>query len=225
MLFAIIIFFLFSVIAVALAVSILKKLPKSLPPAETQAQPLIEYKSIFAPDEEELRALEAEETAKTRELFRQEILARAGTLDFNSLIEAKVFEAEFYDRVLTELALRCDEENFGALCSFVAQYKLRTNGELVRRFQSIYKDSPGRNGTIQLLHFAALSESAKIFSDSFEIVIQLSREDGLKDFTLQNLVRLAESEFWLLPAAEKTSGAGFLLKQRLARLRAEVQEK
>jgi hypothetical protein len=39
------------------------------------------------------------------------------------------------------------------------------------------------------------------------------------------LIQLAESQFWLLPQAEKTSGAGFLLKQKLAKLRSGVQEK
>jgi len=227
MLFFLTIFILLAAVAVAVTISIFLKRQKSLPPAPEhplQFQP-VQYRSIFAPSDEEIRAFEAEEKSKQREQLRQKILARAETGDLNALIEAKDFEVELYDRVLTELALCCDEEKFVALGSFVEERELPTNTALVGRFQEVLRNSFAKKDAIRLLHFAALSQSAQTFFDSVEIVIQMCREDRLTDFTQIDLIQLAESQFWLLPQAEKTSGAGFLLKQKLAKLRSGVQEK
>lgn len=227
MLFFLTIFILLSAIAVVVTISIFLKRQKSLPPAPEnplQFQP-IQYKSIFAPSEEEIRAFEADDKAKQHEMLRQKILARAETGDFNALIEAKDFEIEFYDRVLKELTLRCDSEKFVSLGSFIEENELPANVAFIERFQDALKNSLEKRDAIRFLHFAALSQSAQIFFDSVETVMEMCREDRLKDFNQSNLIQLAESQFWLLPPAEKTSGAGFLLKQELAKLRSGVQEK
>jgi hypothetical protein len=225
MLFFLIILILFSAVAAAAAISISRRRQKSLPSvteAPLHLQPIrpIHYESIFAPDAEELRAFEAEDKAKQGEMLRQKILAKAETGDFDALDEAKDFEIEFYDRVLKELALRCDDEKFASLSSFIEENKLPANAALIGRFQDTLENSAGKKDAIRFLHLAALSQSAEIFSDSVENVIKLCREDKLEDFTQTDLIQLAESQFWLLPTAEKTSGAAFLLKQKLAKLRA-----
>lgn len=221
-------FLIFSVLLTAVAaaalISLFRKNEKSLPPLSQtppEFQP-IQYQSIFAPSEEEIRAFEAEDKAKQRELLRQKILARAETANFNALSEAKDFEIEFYDCVLKELTLRCDAEKFVSLGSFIEENELPTNAALVERFQDALKNSLEKRDAMRLLHFAALSQSAQIFFDSVETVSEMCREDRLADFNQSNLIQLAESQFWLLPQAEKTSGAGFLLKQKLAKLREEV---
>jgi hypothetical protein len=227
MLLFLIFFVLLSAVAAAAVISIFRKSEKSLPPLSQtppEFQP-IQYKSIFAPSDEEIRAFEAEDEAKQREQLRQKILARAEAGDFDALSEAKDFEIELYDRVLTELVLRVDAEKFVALGAFVEAGELPANQALVERFQEVLKTSGVKKDAIRLLHFAALSGRAQVFFDSVEIVVQLSREDRVRDFTQTDLIHLAESQFWLLPPAEKTSGAGFLLKQKLAKLRSEVQEK
>jgi hypothetical protein len=217
---------LLATVAAAVTALIFLRRQKLLPPSTenpAQFQPLIQYQSIFAPSEAELRAFEAEDKAKQRETLRQKILAKAESADFDALIEARVFETAFCDRILKELTLRCDSEKFVSLCSFVEENELRTNAEFIRRFQSFAENSPRRKDLIRLLHFAALSGSAEIFSATVEAASIFSRDS--RDFTQTDLIQLAESQFWLLPAAEKTSGAGFLLKQKLAKLRTEVQEK
>jgi hypothetical protein len=227
MLFFLIILILLSAVAAAAVISISRRRQKSLPsPSESQLhfQP-IQYQSIFAPDAEEIRAFEAEDKAKRSEMLRQKILAKAETGDFGALNEAKDFEFEFYDRVLRELAVRCDGERFASLALFIEERKLPANAALIGRFQDALENSAGKKDAIRFLHLAALSRSAEIFSDSVESVIKLCREDKLEGFTQTNLIQLAESQFWLLPTAEKTSGAAFLLKQKLAKLRSEVQEK
>lgn len=217
--------------AAVIAVSVLRKRPeKSLPPGETPLQfqtPPFQYESIFAPSAEEIRALEAEEDEKRRRALREEILAKAEAEKFGALIDAKSFAAGLYDEVLTELTFRCDGEKFASLGSFLAQNNLRTNAAFLKRFQSLHDgNSLTKKDVIRLLHFAALSESAEIFSASLEFVADLLQKGKVKnDFTQTDLFQLAEGEFWLLPPAEKASGAGFLLKQKLAKLRFEAQEK
>lgn len=227
MLFFLTIFILLSAIAVAVTISFFLKRQKSLPPAPENSPQFqtIQYQSIFAPSAEEIRAFETEDKAKQREQLRQKILAQAETEDFNALIEARNFEIELYERILTELALRSEAEKFVSLVSFVEEHELPPNAALVERFPEVLENSSGKKDAIRFLHLAALSGSARVFFDSVETVIQMCREDRIMDLAQTDLIQLAESQFWLLPQAEKTSGAGFLLKQKLAKLRSEVQEK
>jgi hypothetical protein len=225
MLYFLIILFLITAVAAAVTIPIYLRRQKSLPQGvETPGQfQTIQYQSIFAPSDEEIRAQQIEDKAKQREMLRQKILAKAETSDFTALIEARDFGDEFYEIVLKELVFRCDAERFVALSSFIEENKLRTNAEFIERFQASGENSAGKKDLIRLLHFAALSGSAEIFAAALEEAIKISR--GLKDFTQTDLFQLAESEFWLLPPTEKASGAGFLLKQKLAKLRSEFQEK
>jgi hypothetical protein len=48
------------------------------------------------------------------------------------------------------------------------------------------------------------------------------RDGRLTNLTGEDLRTLAESEFWVLSSESRTSGAGFVLKQRLASLRQEL---
>ncbi|HEX8737845.1 MAG TPA: hypothetical protein VF721_21115 [Pyrinomonadaceae bacterium] len=219
------ILFLITAVAAAVTIPIYLRRQKTLPSTvETPAQfQTIQYQSIFAPSEEEIRAQQAEDEAGLREMLRQKILAKAETSDFTALIEAKDYGDEFYELVLKELVFRCDAERFAALSSFIDENKLRTNAEFIERFQAFGENFAGKKDLIRLLHFAALSGSAEIFAATVETAIKISR--GLKDFTQTDLFQLAESEFWLLPQTEKASGAGFVLKQKLAKLRSEFQEK
>jgi hypothetical protein len=219
------ILFLITALAAAVTIPIYLRRQKTLPQGvETPGQfQTIQYESIFAPSDEEIRIQQAEDEARQREMLRQKILAKAEISDFTTLIEAKDLGDEFYELVLKELVFRCDSEKFAALSSFIEENKLRTNAEFIKRFQSVGENSTGRKDLIRLLHFAALSGSAEIFAGSVEAAINISR--GFKDFTQTDLFQLAESEFWLLPQTEKASGAGFLLKQKLAKLRSEFQEK
>jgi hypothetical protein len=219
------ILFLITAAAAAVTIPIYLRRQKTLPPApETPAQfQTIQYQSIFAPSAEELCAQEAEDRAEQRAMRRQKILAKAETNDLTALIEAKDFGAELYELVLKELTFRGDAERFAALSSFIEENKLRANAEFIKRFQSLAENSASRKDLIRLLHFAALSGSAEIFSAAVEDAVHISR--GLRDFTQTDLFQLAESEFRLLPQTEKASGAAFLLKQKLAKLRSEFQEK
>lgn len=181
------------------------------------------YRSLFEPSDTEMRALEIEQKAKQTEEQKRAIFACAEAGDFNALVEARNFEIGFYDKVLSKLVETAEtDENFASLCAFLEANDLRTNAETVRKLETVWRKSPDKKDTIKLLHLAAKTESAEFFSETLENVIQHWRNGFLPQLTYENLLHLAESEFWLLPPDAKTSGAGFLLKQKLASLRAEA---
>ena len=226
----IIVFFFAAVVSIA-AISVLsfsfylKRKTKRLA-SENQKQfnePPV-YRSLFEPSEKEMRALEIESEAKRNDTLRREILMRAEASDFNVLLEARNFDAASYEEVLSKLLEKTEtKENLVSLCEFIEQNDLRASGETVRKFEIFRQKFPNKKNTIQVFHLAAKTESAEIFSETLETVIQHWREASLPQTTPENLLQLAESEFWLLPAAERTSGAGFLLKEKLSDLRRKIK--
>lgn len=132
------------------------------------------YRSLFEPDDEEIRSLEREE------IERAEIQKQAAA-----------------QNVLTE------KEN------------------LARRFQTVWRENPTVQSTIELFRLAALTESAKIFSETAQSVLQVWRENKIKNLTARNLADLLDSHVAALSQQERASGAAFWLKQETAALRRE----
>ncbi|MGI8787047.1 MAG: hypothetical protein ACR2HG_04705 [Pyrinomonadaceae bacterium] len=130
------------------------------------------YRSLFEPDDEEIRASERE--AQMR-------------------VEAERKEAE--RKVLFE------------------------KSEKVREFEKIWRGEPTKQNTIELLRLAAISESAEVFSQTAENVIQVWRENKIENLTSTDLADLLDSHFRTLPQQERISGALFWIKQEIERLR------
>ena len=57
---------------------------------------------------------------------------------------------------------------------------------------------------------------------ALEKVVEARRAKIPNSIESSDLVNFAESGFWLLPTDERASGAGFLLKEKLANLRGEL---
>lgn len=149
------------------------KLLEQNPPKNFEAE---SFRPLFAPTDDELRAIEREEKA----------LAAAKKAD-----EAR--------QVLIEKAEKATD--------FAGEWRL----------------APTRKGTIELLFLAATSESAEIFSEISENVIQLWRENRIENLTAPDLADLLDSHFRILPQQERTSGALFWLKEEIQALRREVR--
>lgn len=199
----------------------LKRKTKSIS-SENQKQfekPIVP-RSLFEPTDAEIRAFEAEGQVERQEVLQQEIFAKAEANDFTALLEAREFGNDFYDKVLAQLFKRAETyEKFNLLCVFLEENDLRTSGETVGRFETILQTSFGKKNAIRLFHLAAKTESAVIFSKTLTTVIQHWRDGNLPQMSFESLMQLAESQLWLLPADERISGEGFLLKHKLADLR------
>lgn len=130
------------------------------------------YRSLFEPDDEEIRALEREEKAR---------------------VDGERIEKE-------------------RKISF-------EKSERLREFENIWRAEPTKQNTIELLRLAAQSESAEIFSQTAENVIQVSKNEQAGALSKADLADLLDSHFRTLPQQERTSGAIFRLKKEIERLR------
>lgn len=130
------------------------------------------YRSLFAPDEAEIQALEREKQAK---------------------LEAARKETE--SKILFEKA------------------------EKVRAFERIWRGEPNKQNTTELLRLAAASESAEVFSQTAENVIQSLHHEQAGGLSKRDLADLLESHLRILPQQERFSGAIFWVKREIERLR------
>jgi len=156
---------------------------------------------------------------------RRALLARAEEGD-KSVLEEAVKDAALYDELLNALVERADSDpKLLALASHISRSdaRLRVNRRLAERFIESYKRAPDRATTMKVLHVAALANDAGVYQTAIETVYQFWRDRRLTGISADELRQLAEGEFWLLAPEVRNSGAGFLLKRTLARLRKQLQ--
>ena len=136
------------------------------------------YRSLFAPSDEEIRALEREEQVETA---------------------ARRQESE------RQIAFE--------------------KAETVREFEKIWRNEPNRSNTIELLRLAAISESAEIFSQTAESVIQVTHHEPTGRLSKKDLADLLDSHLRILPQQERLSGAIFWVKREIKNLRGKSESK
>ncbi len=136
------------------------------------------YRPLFAPTDEEIRALEREEEEK-KETQRKEVEQKAA------------FE----------------------------------RAEKVREFEKVWRNEPTKQNTIELLRLAAESESAEVFSQTAENVIQVLHHEQAGGLSKKDLADLLDSHLRILPQQERFSGAIFWLKQEIENLRRKSESK
>jgi hypothetical protein len=114
-------------------------------------------------------------------------------------------------------------EELRALSAFVAESRdLRGGVGLSQAFSRQWEQAPDAASTARALHLAALGDDAGEFARVVEQAINLRREGRLSGLGAEDLRALVESEFWVLTAEARASGAGFILKQKLAAVRDEL---
>ena len=86
-----------------------------------------------------------------------------------------------------------------------------------------FQQSPNRNSTTKLLHVAALTDDAKNYGRAIELVLMSWRDGSLSDISAKDLQTLFNSEYWVLSSHSRTSGAGFVLKEALAKANRELE--
>ena len=81
------------------------------------------------------------------------------------------------------------------------------------------EDLLGPASTADLLRVSALSDDAGTFGRAVSEVLEVWEGGRLEGLSAEALRSLFEAEYWLLSSEAKRSGAGFVLKQKLADLR------
>ena len=151
-----------------------------------------------------------------------ELRERASRGDLSALDEAREApDADLYGLVMKTLLERDRSvENVTSVSAHVvANRSLRGDERLARTFMAAWQESPSEVRLGDLLRVAALSDDARVFQDVVEAVVEAWEAGRLPRRTPGDLAQLFESEYWVLSAGARRSGAGFLLKQRLADVR------
>lgn len=176
-------------------------------------------------DEHEQHALPAhqEESATNS---RAALLERAARGDLSVLVDARRHgDNVLYGDALDELVswAGVSRERLDALAEFIcADESLRGSVALSRSYSRILEDAPDAATTARALHLAASSDDADEFSRAMETTVGLWREGKMPALSAEDLRGLIESEFWVLSAQARASGAAFVLKQKIAALRDEL---
>lgn len=188
--------------------------------AEFELQPAPPRFNGLFDDPEETRALALKSAENDRAEQRRALLERALAGDKEALSDAHASgDDALYDEVLNALTERADsDQKLLALVSYIARSdrRLRVNKSLAEKFIESWKQNPDRNSTAKMLHVAALCDDAGLYQTAIESVFQFWREGRVQQISATELRSLIESEFWLLGAGARTSGAGFVLKRKLA---------
>ena len=157
---------------------------------------------------------------------RQALLTRAAAGDKATLVDAQSSpDATLYDEVLNRLIEAANSDAaLLALVSYIARSDahLRVNRRLAERFSESWETAPDRNSTAKMLHVAALAGDANLYQRAIETAYQFWREGRLQGISPDELRQLIESEFWILAPPVRNSGAGFVLKRKLAQLRRQL---
>ncbi len=157
---------------------------------------------------------------------RRALLARAAAGDKEALTEALASpDTGVYDEVLNKLIEGAHSDKaLLALASYITRSDahLRINNRLAEKFIESWKSAPDRNSTAKMLHVAALAGDASFYQTAIETAYQFWRERRLTGISADELRQLIESEFWILAPPVRNSGAGFVLKRKLAQLRRQL---
>ena len=215
----------FSATAASIAFFVSRR--KSLPPIQPQDtfNPPPTYRSLFAPDEEELQLWQQEQDekdlAERRATLRQNLFQRAKDSDFNSLLEAKVYgDTHLYQEVF-QILLHNEAER---LADFVTKNGLPAQADLVELSTKKLSEHPTLDNLLKLAHLAALTNSAEIFLQTTETTSNLWKGKRLNEISGEKLIEILDSHYWLLASEARVSGAGYLLKEKMTSVRREILE-
>jgi hypothetical protein len=182
-----------------------------------QLPPGIRPRGLFA-DEEQVAPAEIEESPE--KLRAGELRERAARGDLAALDEASAAgDPALYRFVLDGAVGHCakDEAQLRALSTYVARGEgLRSSPELAEMLLGEWRHNPGPTSTADLLRVSALSDDAGTFGRAVSEVLQLWEDGRLEGLGAEALRSLFDAEYWLLSSEAKRSGAGFVLKQKLA---------
>jgi len=170
-------------------------------------------------------ASEDDETPKEspEQVRRGQLRERAERGDLSALSEARASQDAALCRfVLDGLVGRAsgDAARVRELAAHVAGGRsLRASPELAEMLLGVWREGPTGSSTAELLRVSALSDDAGTFGRAVTEVLEVWEGGTLDALGAEDLRSLFEAEYWLLSSEAKRSGAGFVLKQKLADVR------
>jgi hypothetical protein len=197
--------------------------------AEYVLPPAPDFRGLFAEGPGSGRQLsDSADRSPVNAEQRAALLARAAAGERAALLDAQASnDRELYDEVLNVLVERvaaseAPEKGLLALVSYVTRHDFRPNLKLAEVLMESYKQTPDQSSTAKMLHLVALADDARLYERAVELAVQLWREGRLENLTAQELRALTDGEYWVLSQPVRSSGAGFMLKRKLAEVRRQL---
>ena len=138
----------------------------------------------------------------------------------NNLFNPKNFRGLFQP---TEKELRAlekaEKEAESAKTEEAKQLELQEKISKVEEFKSVWRDSPTKRNTIEILYLASESGVEKVYVDTATLVLDVWNSVKIENLSTSDLAQLLESHYWLIPTKNRTSGVSFGLNQEIASLR------
>ena len=101
---------------------------------------------------------------------------------------------------------------------------LAEKAEKVRDSKIVWQSLPNRKNTVALLYLASQSESGEVYAATANEISEVWKAGKITDLSANDLAEILESQFWLLPIEQRTSGVRFGLHQEIAGLRLKFSE-
>lgn len=189
------------------------------------------YSTLFNPTKQDSARIEQAKQEQTFADRHEKLLIWASLVDFSNLdnrpvLEDKKLWAKSWQtavEILTERAVSSDDVR--RLASFCLDNEFDVNSNLVNAFQKIWASSPDARTTSEMFRLAAKADDAETFLEVLIQAEQFIQIGALSAFSTAEIYDLAESHRWLLSQSSRTSGAGFLIKEKTAEMRRELTHK
>ena len=192
---------------------------KPAPQADVELlPPLRDNRTLFEPPE----ILEVA-SEPVREEQQAKILAHANSGGLTALNDAaRLEDKNFYNEVMGTMLSNANDSKLVSIASYVSRNNLDVTISLAERFRQSWQANPNRQSTATMLHLAALANDAATFTTAVEALLKVWQDKKLNDVSAEELNSLINSEYWLLSSEERSSGAGFVLKQTIAKAKSEL---
>ena len=198
------------------------------PAAERQNQlESARFAGLFAPTARDLARFEQEKHQRQFAEQREKLLTWATLVDFSALNNRPIFKDEklfaksWEDAVEILTGRTRSVQDVRLLTSFCLDNEINVNASLVNSFHKIWAESPDAKTTVEMFRLVANVNDAELFLDVLIEAEQFVKTQKLSEISAAELSELAESHYWLLSQQTRTSGAGFLVKQKMTDMRSE----
>lgn len=181
--------------------------------------------SLFAPSTRDLAKIEREKHHLQNDEQREKLLTWASLVDF-SILENRLLDgdekllAKSWNEAVEILTERAHSaEDVRRLTTFCLDNQLNVNNTIINAFQKTWAALPDLRSTDDMFRLASRADDAETLLDVLNEAEQLFKTGKLVAVSSSEISELGENYYWSLSESARTSGAGFILKEKLADLR------
>lgn len=183
-------------------------------------------RGLFEPDEAELSVFQHEEEKRLEVIRKQSSMEETERLAASGDLSALRLAYEsgdpgFYEKTLDTLIQSTDMYDLEA---HLVANELPANAVITKSLVNRFGQTASALDLTKALRLAASTNSAEIYLQTAEETVSFWDGHKQKEVSPETLLNLIDTHYWLLANEARISGAGFLLKEKLAGMRREILE-